>query len=421
MAVGVVSLSLARKAGGERPMLELQSQGHEVAAAGSKDPAVIDGRRVVVVAGSEEIGTLHAVMGTSSFSLATLALAAEAPVPTEALATADLVVVEVDPASPGSMQRLQRIRAGCPGVPIVAAIRGANVALIRMLIREGVADVVSLPFDREELSRVSHEALAEQRAPNVRRPHTAPLISVVRSVGGCGATTVATHLAAELGARAAADGGAVLADLDVQFGTASDYLGIAPRGRLSDLLEAESRLDEELLRSVATAAVPHLSVIAAPDAIMPLESVDAEQLLRVVALLRREFGVVVLDLPSDWTNWTLAVVMESSAILMVVEQSLPSLRQARRRLDLFRSVGVADCVGIVANRVEKRAFGTIDLGDVAEALGRPVLASLRLEKLHIGSAQDQGQLLGSIRRKSPFVSDIGRLADLLGNRMSGAA
>ena len=373
------------------------------------------GAAVVIIASDAEIATVTQALGRlDSLSSQFLAMTANEAVPPNALNGAEVLVIEVDLAWPGSVQRLREVRQRCPGLQIVAAIRGATVALIGALVREGVADVVALPFDRDELERVSRDAIARRHSGADRKPRIAPLVTVVGSIGGCGATTIATHLAGDLGARFAARGGAVLADLDVQFGTASDYLGLAPHRRLSDLLNADSRLDEELIRSVATGAGAHLSVIAAPETIMPLESIDTDQLLKVITLMRRQFGCVVLDLPTDWTNWTLSAAMESSLVLIVVEQSLRSLRQARRRLELFRSVGIADSsIAIVANRVENGIFGSIRVDDVAQALGHPVLTSVRFERPHICLAQDKGTLVGTIRKKSRFVSDIARLGDLL--------
>ena len=376
---------------------------------------------VLIIASASEIAPLTDGFGRSLLpaSLA-LALNADEPVPPAALDGAEVLVIEVDLVWPGSLERLRAVRQHCPSLPVVAAIRGADVRLVGALIRQGIADVVSLPFDRDELERVTRDAITRRHSVAERQPRIAPLISVVGSIGGCGATTIATHLAAELGARAPGGGGGgggggdVLADLDVQFGTASDYLGLVPHRRLNDLLDAHARLDEELMLSVATAAGPHLSVIAAPEAIMPLESIDTDQLLRVIAMMRRQFGFAVVDLPTDWTNWTLSAAMESSAILIVVEQTLPSLRQARRRLELFRSVGIDEgAVAVVVNRVERRMFGGIGMDDVAQALGRPVLASIRPEQPQMALAQNQGRLLGMGRGKSGFVRDIARLGDLL--------
>jgi pilus assembly protein CpaE len=206
----------------------------------------------------------------------------------------------------------------------------------------------------------------------------------------------------------------VIVDLDLQFGSVADFLGVKPRGNLADLLGVENRLDEELLRSVAGEAEGGLSVIAAPDAIMPLESVDTDDLLRVLTLLRQQYDYVVLDLPANWTNWTLSAALAADAILMVVELSIASLRQARRRLELFRSVGIEDrAVEIVVNRVEKRLFRTIGLDDVARTLGHAVLGNIALDAPTVSTAQNQGTLVGSVRRKSRFVADLTEIGQQL--------
>jgi pilus assembly protein CpaE len=325
-----------------------------------------------------------------------------------------LVVVEVDPQDSSSMQRIGQIRTRWSDLPIVAAIEGASVSLVRTLLRQGVSDVVALPFDQEELLQVTLDAVANRKTSAREAAALAPMVAVVRSLGGCGATSIATHLAADLAAHDNSGRGSVIADLDLQFGSVADYLGLRPRASLADLLGAETRLDEDLLRSVAAEAGGGLSVIAAPDAIMPLESVETDDLLRVIRLLRQQFGYVVLDLPANWTNWTLSAASAANTIVLVVELSVASLRQAQRRLELFRSVGIDErSIEIVVNRVESRLFRTIGIDDVAKTLRHPVTSTVAFEATALNAAQNQGALLAKSARKSKFADDIARLGETL--------
>jgi pilus assembly protein CpaE len=147
---------------------------------------------------------------------------------------------------------------------------------------------------------------------------------------------------------------------------------------------------------------------------MPLEAIDTDDLLRVLTLVRQQFDYVVLDLPANWTNWTLSAALAADAILHVVELSIASLSQAKRQLDLFRSVGVEDpTVEIVVNRVEKRLFRTINLDDVARTLGHPVLGDISLDAPTVNTAQVQGVLVDSVRRKSRFAADVVKIGQLL--------
>lgn len=321
-----------------------------------------------------------------------------------------LAVVEVDPQDPASVARVGSIRRLHPDLSIIAAINGANLSLIRTLVREGITDVVSLPFDIAELLQVTLEAIAANEAAQAPPIGRAPLIAVARSVGGCGATSIATHLAAEL----AGERGTVVVDLDLQIGSVAAYLGVEPRGSVADVIGVHERLDEELIRSVVAESSCGVSVLAAPDTIMPLEAVETDDILRLIELLRQQYSYVVLDLPANWTDWALSAALTSDAVLLIVELSISSLRQAKRRLELFRSVGINDsAVHIVVNRAEKRLFKTIDFADVSTTLSQPVLGSVALDAPAVSSAQNQGRLVGEIQRKSKFVTDVSKIAELL--------
>lgn len=339
------------------------------------------------------------------------------PVPVEAAATASLVVIEVDPDRRESVQRLADLKHRFPKLPVVAAIANASVPLVRTLVREGVADVVTLPFNLDELLETALEVMANARRTDEGEVTLAPMVAVVRSIGGCGATSIATHLAADLAEHDASGRGVAIVDLDLQFGSVADFLGAPGRSSVAELIEAGDRFDEQLMRSVAQVTDDNVVVFGAPDSILPLESVDTDSVLRVLTMLRKHYAAVVLDLPANWTNWTLSAVSAADQVVMVVELSVASLRQAKRRLEFFETVGVERAnVTIVVNRVERRLFRTIDLSDVETTLSRPVLGSIALEDPVVSSAQDQGMLVQKVHRRSRFHADVAKLAAALRDR-----
>lgn len=331
---------------------------------------------------------------------------------------AALVVVEVDPAIPASVERLNRLLEP-HGVPVIAAIPDAPVALVRALVRGGVNDVLALPFTADELLETSLNVVSVS-STSESKVHRAPLIAVARSIGGCGATSIATNLAAALADCGKTGARAVVADLDLQCGSVADVLSAHGNGTISDLLEAGTRLDDELVRSVVRPSDDGVHVLAAPGDILPLDSVDTDQLLRILDALRREFDFVILDLPANWTDWALSACLAADAVLLVTELTVASLRQAKRRLDFFTSVGIpADHVEVIVNRMEKRLFRTIGLEDVAHTLRHPAFASVALDDPVVHSAQDQGRLVRAIHRRSAFWTDICRLAQALVNDRLG--
>ncbi len=341
-------------------------------------------------------------------------LANDQEIPGQALASASILVLEVSPNRPESLERLSAVRELYPQLPVIAAVREPNLALVRTLLKQGVRDVVGLPLPHAELVEILKEISTELQSAISSDVRQGQLITIMKSIGGVGATTVATHLASELAARSTGRGVCVF-DLDLQFGDAASYLGLSNQLSIADLLVAGSRIDGDLLRSVVSTTPEGLHVLAAPSEMMPIEAVNADQILRIIELARAEYDYVVLDLPTNWTNWTLSLVARSTAIFLIVELSVASLRQAKRQLQLLQNQGISgDHISIVANRVEKRLFRAIDLESASQALGHPVDLSIHNDYPLVRAAHDQGVLIQQIRAKSKIVGDIARFLPRLG-------
>lgn len=367
---------------------------------------------VYIVASDPFIGALRGAGADGRFAESSLiTLDADAILPIDILKLATVLVLEVDPASPASMSRINQVRASRPDLPLIAALHTTDVSVVRMLIREGVADVAALPFVVVDLASQILDAMASS-AHSASGGKLAPLFTIARSTGGCGTTTIVTHLAAAL----ARDHGrkVCVIDMDLQNGDVATYLGVTATATITDVVEAGDRLDKELLRHAVIETRYGFSIIAAPDAITPLDIVDMHQLLKLLELVRRNFDIVLVDLPANWTNWALSVAMESSQLLLVTDLSISSLRQARRRLQLFETIGLdRSRPKIVINRVEKRLFKAIGVDDARDALGCEVIASLTLEGGMLRSAQDQGVLVSDLSARCRFMNDVQSLATAL--------
>lgn len=337
----------------------------------------------------------------------------------EQVGDAELLIVELRGGDSRSMQRLQALRLQRPKLPLIVAMRDADLATTRALIRQGVDDVIALPLDRVEFNDAINNLLAVATKSRSAAVRLAPVIAVAQSVGGIGATTIATHIAHYLGQQGGARG-CCLVDLDLQFGNAASYLGATATLTMDDLLLAGQRVDGQLLRTVTANSAGGVAVVAAPERIAPLESVDTDQLLRVLQVARQEYDQVVLDLPGNWANWTLSAIDKADLILLVVDLSVGSLRQARRRIQLFEETGIdRSRIAIVANRVEKRLFRTISVKDAEDALHYPILATIHSDYPVVQSAHDQGVLVGDVARKNRVAIDLAALAAAIADRLGG--
>lgn len=366
---------------------------------------------VELVLSQAEIGASE--MGPSrrnDFVIDLTALEPDAEIPTDIAARAQTIVVEVCAKDPGSIRRLERLRERYQRLTIVAAARDTSLATVRALLRIGASDVVSLPLVRGELESVI-ERLSEQMGQS--DPAPGKLVTVIKSVGGVGATALVTQLAALYAMREGKAGReTALFDLDLQNGNVATYLGLEASLTVGDLLDAGSRLDLAVLRSVPAKHATGLAVFAAPVDILPLESIDIDQVCTLVELARTSYDTVFLDLPSDWTNWSLSQLARASSILFVVDLTIASLSKAQRQLALLDRLGIApETIRIVVNRIEKKLFRSIDLGDAERVLRRPVAFTVTNDFPLMIAALNEGILVTDIKGKSRIGRDMEAMMD----------
>ena len=333
------------------------------------------------------------------------------------IADAACAVVQVDADTPASIKRFEKLAASSE-TPLIAVSFEPPLALVRALIRAGAHDVVPLPLQIEELEaslRPLRERASEQRRTGgvSSGGSKRKLITMIKGEGGVGATSLMGQLATRYAAREKAAGrDTCLIDLDVQFGDAAFQLGLQPSLNLTDLLEAGARMDGALFRATTAAHPSGLSVLASPREIMPLETLDAERALNLVETAMREFGTVFVDLPHNWTNWSLSLLARADAVLLITELRIASLHRAKRQLDLLASQGLDQlAVRVVVNRAEKGLFRSISTADVERVLGRPIAYTIANDHETMTASIERGVPVGEIRRKGPLSRDIEQLVE----------
>ena len=327
------------------------------------------------------------------------------------LAGAAALVVQVDVDNPASIKRFNEL-ADALDVPLLAAAYDPPLALVRTLVRAGAHDVIPLPLNLDELQT----SLAPVRAEYDRRLLSTPaatgkLVTVMKSLGGVGASALLSQLSIRHAEREAARGRETcLIDLDVQFGYIAFQLGLQPKLSLLDLIEAGTRLDAALLRSTVNRHSSGLNLIASPVDILPLEAIPSDHLIKIIELAQREYSTVFVDLPTNWTNWSLSLVARSSLVLLVTELTVAGLNRARRQLNLLESqdLGTLD-IRVVVNRFDKGQSRMLRASDVREALGRDIAFTVANDYQLMHAAIDRGVPIDEIKRKSALSRDLDTL------------
>ncbi len=333
---------------------------------------------------------------------------ASAALPALPTQSPNVLVIEVDPASPGSVARLEQAALRHPDVPIIAAVENLDLNKVRKLMRLGVKDVVTLPFNADELLRVVIDV--STALPDVSA-NLAPMLAVAHASGGIGASTVVSHLAAAITMQDE-NARCCIVDLDLQFGEMASLFGVPSTTGVVDCLDAGSRMDWDIIENAVTKVRPRIDLLAAPRDIPPPEAIDADQLLTLLGMLRQQYDHVLLDCSASWTNATLSAACACTSLLVMVDQSVRSVGRANKMISLLDNVGVEQGdVRLVVNRAEKRLFQAIDVKDVGKTLKRDIAGIIPVVKSGLQEAQVRGVLLSEEEPRSPFAKAFAQLAD----------
>jgi pilus assembly protein CpaE len=150
-----------------------------------------------------------------------------------------------------------------------------------------------------------------------------------------------------------------------------------------------------------------LAVIPSPDEMLPLEGLSNDQVIAVVERAQRDFGTVFVDLPANWTHWSLSLVARSDLVLLVTDLSVAGLHRSRRQLDLLAKQELNSVpLEIVINRFEKSLFKPVKAADVLRTLGREARFTVANDPPVIDAAIDRGVLIDEIKRKSALGRDL---------------
>ena len=364
-------------------------------------------------------GDASALVGAKAagFPLELILAGASEDIDPSALSGSAAAVIHVAENDEASLARFKKLAEG--PVPLIAAAYDPSLAFVRSLIRLGAHDVVPLPLDPEELETALDpiRRMVAAQGPRQKAGHQ-KLVAIIKSEGGVGATALLCQLAMRFAEREAAQGRETcLIDLDVQFGDAALQLGLQPALTFTDLLEAGKRLDADMLRSVTSQHSSGLRIVSAPREIMPLEMMTSDQLLSILDLATAEFGTVFVDLPANWTNWSLSLLARADVVLMVTELRVSSLHRARRQLDLLSSQDLTNLdIRVVINRTEKGFFKNVSVADAERVLKRPVAFTIVNDHETMNQAIDRGIPLAEVKRKCQLIKDI----DQMDQGISGA-
>ena len=332
----------------------------------------------------------------------------------------ELILIDAEAADLTALVGAVTALATRPSAPAVI-LAGAHLpaSLVRALMKLARSDVIEAPFTSADLARAATALLADTAAPAV--PANAQCWTVVGSVGGCGATTIAVEIATILAQRSG-ERRVALVDLNLADGAAAAYLGATANMRLAEASHSPERIDAALLDAFAVRVSANLDLLAAPRDAKAFTKVSQTAVCRLLEVACQVYDWIVVDLPRHHHDWTLDVLSGSDEILVVSELTVPALLAARALAsEIETELPTGAAPRIILNRLASRVFGPApSLAEAEKALQRKADGGVTSDWEAAAASANLGGAIGHHRPRSKIVRDIGLLVDRLGQPQAAA-
>jgi pilus assembly protein CpaE len=353
----------------------------------------------------------------------------------------EFVAVALDAEDEGELDLIGEIirTAKDKKIKVILVAEDLGPLALHQLLRLGADDFCPYPLPEGAL----HEAIRRVRSARAlpalatetgnpedgdATPQLAPggdrqgvVLPVHGIAGGVGASTFATNLAWELAQleppkdkeKAGKVPRVCLLDFGLQFGSVATYLDLPRREAVYEMLSDTSALNPDAFITPLQVFNEKLHVLTAPSDMLPLDIVTPEDIGRVIAMARRLFDFVVIDMPTTVVPWTETVLTASQLYFVVLELDM---RSAQNTLRFVRALKAEELphekLRFVLNWAPKFTdlTGKARVKRMSESLDIKIELQLPDGGLQVAEASDHGLPLSEAAAKNPLRKEIMKLA-----------
>ena len=275
--------------------------------------------------------------------------------------------------SPMGFQHVHRLTSSHSELGAVFAVDELSTEILQQALRAGARDAVVLGGEASLHQSVDRVGELLAGSVNVRPQTPAPitgepgrLIVVFSTKGGVGKTCIAINVAIAMAQKS--DKPVVLVDADLQFGDVSVMLGLPPQNTVLDAAAAAQYGDMELVQTLPGTHQSGLLVLPAPVEPMMTDSMLPGEMVNICAALQAVSGYVIVDLPAQFNDYSLAMLEAADEILLVGSMDIPSIKNLKigiQSLDLNAIAGSK--LRLVLNHASAKV--KLDVKEIERVLG----------------------------------------------------
>src|SRR5262249_578585 len=155
-------------------------------------------------------------------------------------------------------------------------------------------------------------------------------------------------------------------------------------------------------------------MLAAPRELSALDALTPPMAESLIAGLRRNFALTVVDMPSSWTEWSNRILQLADRIILVSQLSVPHVHLIRHQFSVLPIPHLDQRpLTPVCNALSAEQQYLISIKSAEKAIGRAFDVVIPEDRRIMNTAINQGLEVSAVRRGTKLEKALSQLADVV--------
>jgi len=301
----------------------------------------------------------------------------------------DVVLVDISGWKEPLEGLVSSIRAVTGDPMIIALNTAADPAAILSSLRAGINEYLFPPLEEPLRKALEKRSAERSRKRDGGAKGGGKSMAFLSAKGGCGATTLVTHVAQELGRQNLK---VLLSDLDLDAGMVGFITKTKSVFSVLDAVNNIHRLDISYWRAIVSNGIPNVEILASPLALATKAQPKDEQIRHVLAFARPHYDWTLVDLGRSLSRMAMAALEETDEVCLVTTLEVPALHQSKQIIQTLLDTGYGkQRIRMVLNRAPKRL--DITPNELEKMLGVPIFGMVPNDYPELYETYAEGRML----------------------------
>jgi len=297
---------------------------------------------------------------------------------------AEILLIHLDPTPEATLPIAVEVAKANPHLAVFVLSESTDGQHVLTAMRGGVKEFLTKPIESDSLA----DAVQKIKIEASESVEIGKIISILGTIGGAGASVLATNLAVELSDLT--DKPVALVDFDFRYGQLATMLDVQADYTVADLCDTPEHLDAPMVERAMVKHGSGVHLLARPHQFSQADQITAAHGASVLSTLQQMYEYVVVDGPIRFDPGGLAVLDMADTSMFVIQLLVTSVRNVHRMIDGLREGGYnLDRFKLICNRVG-RDSAHLELSHVEQTLNMKIAHQLPDDWKSIGAAVNMG-------------------------------